>query len=180
VTDGANGDADGDPDHSDHQASTAPVEEVEDVVPAVGAVVVDRADGDAGGDDTATRQDRVLVVRDRGREAWAVPFGRVEPGESVRETVRRELQEEVSIQVRVDRLAGVYSAPDTQVFEHRSGRVLQFVTTLVVCSPVDAADPTPDGVENDRARFVPRDALPEMGFVGEWVRSALAGETTLR
>ncbi len=143
---------------------------IEDVVPAVGAVVVrERAP-----------VDRVLVVRDRTSGDWQVPFGRVEPGESVRETVRREVREEASIRVSVDRLAGVYSAPDTQVFEHRSGRVLHFLTTLVVCSPVEDDAPTPDGEETDRARFVARDALPEMAFVGEWVRDALAGETTLR
>jgi len=146
---------------------------IEDVVPAVGAVVV--RDGPA--------VDQVLVVRDRASGEWLVPFGRVEPGESVRETVRREVHEEASIRVSVDRLAGVYSAPDTQVFEHRSGRVLQFVTTFVVCSPVEDGDrpePTPDGDETDRARFVARDAMPEMDPVGEWVRDALAGETTLR
>lgn len=149
---------------------------IEAVVPAVGAVVV--------------RDDRVLVVRDVARAEWMVPFGRLESGESVRETVRREVREETSVAVRVDRLAGVYSHPDTQVLEHRSGRLLQFVTTLVVCSVVggDGSDsgpepepePEPDGEEVDRARFVSRAALPEMEPVGEWVRDALAGETTLR
>ena len=145
-----------------------PTQPIEDVVPAVGAVVV-RDPGPGTGE-------RVLLVRSRARGEWLVPFGRVEPGESVRETVRREVREEASVQVSVDRLAGVYSAPDTQVFEHRSGRVLHFVTTFVVCSPVTDAAPAPDGEETDRARFVARDELPEMGFVGEWVRTALSGE----
>lgn len=142
------------------------VEAIEDVVPAVGAVVV--------------HDDRVLLVRDRASGDWTPPFGRVEPGESVRETVRREVREEASVRVTVDRLAGVYSHPDTQVFEHRSGRVLQFVTTFVVCSPLDDPTPAPDGEEVDRARLVDRAALPEMVPVGEWVENALAGETTLR
>ncbi len=110
-----------------------------------------------------------------------IPFGRCETGESVRETVRRELREETSLNVRVDRLAAVYSAPSTQAYEHRSGRVLQFVTTLVVCSPVD--DPTlePGGEEVDQAQFVPRDELPDMAFLNDWVADALdSDEPTLR
>jgi len=151
-------------------ASTAadPATEIESVVPAVGAVVRD------GG--------RVLVVRDRARGDWLVPTGRLEPAESVREAVRREVREEAAVESRVDRLAGVYSDPSTQVFEHRSGAVNHFVTTLAVCSVPDAAgpDPAPDGEETDRARFVARGDLPEMDPVGDWVEAALAGETVLR
>ncbi len=152
-----------------------PVAAVEDVVPAVGAVVRERDPTD----------ERILVVRDRASGEWTVPFGRVESGESVRETVRREVREEAAVDVTIDRLAGVYSAPDTQVFRHRSGRVLQFVVTFVVCSPAGDpddgdGDPAPDGEETDRARYVTRDALPAMEPVDEWVRDALDGATTLR
>lgn len=147
--------------------------EIADVVPAVGAVVSTAGtDADADGGD-----EQVLLVHSRARDAWTVPFGRVDPGESVRQTVRREVREEASVTVRVDRLAGVYSDPETQVFEHRSGRLLQFVTTLVVCSPVEStSSPEPDGDEVDDAAFVSRQRLPEMPPTGEWVRAALDGD----
>ncbi len=136
-------------------------------VPAVGAVVV--------------HDDRVLLVHDRARDAWSVPFGRVEPGESVVTTARREVREEAAVTVRVERVAGIYSDPETQVFEHRSGRRLHFVTTLLVCSVTGESlpdpDPTPDGEEVDGARFVAVADRPPAPPTSEWVRAALADES---
>lgn len=63
---------------------------------AVGAVVV--------------RDGRLLLVR-RGRGvaagAWSLPGGRVEPGETLAEAVRRELREETGLDGEVGPLCGV-------------------------------------------------------------------------
>lgn len=131
-----------------------------DPVPAVAALVRDDAD-------------RVLAVRDRARDAWTLPLGHLEPGESVREAVRREVREEADVDVTVDRLAGVYSDPETQVVETPSGTV-QFVTTLVVCTH-EGGTPEGDGEETTDARFFDPGALPEMGPLDRWIEDALAG-----
>jgi len=71
--------------------STPPRPEV-----AVGAVVV--------------RDRRLLLVR-RGRGVgvglWSLPGGRVEPAETLAAAVRRELEEEVGLRVRVGPLCGI-------------------------------------------------------------------------
>lgn len=71
---------------------------------AVGAVCRD----DAG---------RLLVVR-RGRAPargrWAVPGGRVEPGEALTEAVAREVAEEAGIEVEVHGLVGVFEVRDEE------------------------------------------------------------------
>lgn len=43
------------------------------------------------------RDGRLLMVRKTGTEYWAIPGGHVEEGESVRQTLRRELQEELCV-----------------------------------------------------------------------------------
>lgn len=54
---------------------------------------------------------RVLLVRrayEPGKGLWSVPGGLIEVGETVEEAVRREVEEETGVAVRVDRLIGVF------------------------------------------------------------------------
>lgn len=47
---------------------------------------------------------------------WSLPSGRVEPGETVQEAVRRGVLEETGLAVRVVPLTGVYSEASAQAF----------------------------------------------------------------
>ncbi|HET6652834.1 MAG TPA: NUDIX domain-containing protein, partial [Nocardioides sp.] len=94
-------------------------------IACVGGVVVDR-----GG--------RFLLVR-RGREpskgSWSIPGGKVEPGESDREAVAREVLEETGLAVVVGELVGYVErpAPGGDVFAIRDFACLP-------ASYADAAD----------------------------------------
>jgi ADP-ribose pyrophosphatase YjhB (NUDIX family) len=55
------------------------------------------------------RDGKVLLVK-RGKEpykgCWSLPGGGVEPGESLRDAVKREVREETGLEVEVGRVAG--------------------------------------------------------------------------
>jgi 8-oxo-dGTP diphosphatase len=78
-------------------------------IAAVGAVVRDD-------------RERLLLVR-RGHEPglgrWSLPGGRVEPGESARQALVREVEEETGLRIVVTGLAGYVErpGPDGVVFE---------------------------------------------------------------
>ena len=80
-----------------------------------------RARIDCVGAIISDRSGRLLLVR-RGHEPakglWSVPGGRVEPGETDAEAVRREVLEETGLDVVVGTLAGQVErpAPDGGVF----------------------------------------------------------------
>ncbi len=54
----------------------------------------------------------MLLTKRADNGLWCLPGGGVDPGESVEETIVREVREETGLTVRVLRLAGVYSDPD--------------------------------------------------------------------
>ncbi|MHC3475093.1 NUDIX domain-containing protein [Streptomyces sp. 7R007] len=81
------------------------------VVPAAVALVRD----DAG---------RVLMVRRSDNGRWALPGGGHDVGESIGDTVVREVREETGIEVEVVALTGVYTDPG-HVMRYDDGEVRQ-------------------------------------------------------
>ncbi|MDN5795875.1 MAG: NUDIX domain-containing protein [Intrasporangium sp.] len=81
------------------------------VVPSVVAVVTDN-----GG--------RVLLIHKTDNNLWALPGGGHEIGESIAETVVREVKEETGYDVVVERVTGLYTNP-RHVMAYDDGEVRQ-------------------------------------------------------
>jgi 8-oxo-dGTP diphosphatase len=99
-------------------------------VPCVGAVITDEAG-------------RLLLVQ-RGHEPglglWSIPGGRVEPGETDAEAVRREVLEETGLRVTCGPLAGSVERPGRggTIYDIRDYRAM--VTGGRLAAGDDAAD----------------------------------------
>jgi len=93
---------------------------------------------------------RVLLVRQTyGRRSWELPGGGRQPRESLEQAVRREVREEIGVEVTTAELRGVYFEPsvDQHHFAFR-------------CELVVGADPKPSSPEILECRYWPLDALP--------------------
>lgn len=102
--------------------------------------------GDAGG---------VLLVRrgiEPGAGAWSFPAGYVNRGEVVEEAAVREVHEELNLEVRLDRLVGVYS------------RAQEPVVLVVYSGTIMGGQLAPDNVEVREVGYFPVDALPPLAF----------------
>lgn len=84
---------------------------INSVVPSVVAIVLD----DHG---------RVLLIHKTDNDLWALPGGGHEPGESIRDTVVREVKEETGYDVEVTGISGTYTNPG-HVMAYEDGEVRQ-------------------------------------------------------
>ena len=81
------------------------------VVPSVVAIVTDD-------------EDRVLLIHKTDNNLWALPGGGHEIGESIADTVVREVKEETGYDVEVQRVTGTYTNPG-HVMAYDDGEVRQ-------------------------------------------------------
>jgi ADP-ribose pyrophosphatase YjhB (NUDIX family) len=90
---------------------------------------------------------RVLLCHRTDRDAWNLPGGRVEAGESPWDAVTREVEEETGILMRVDRLLGIYSVPA------KNELVLNFLGSAI-------AGKVRLNAEADAIQWFPRGGIP--------------------
>jgi ADP-ribose pyrophosphatase YjhB (NUDIX family) len=81
------------------------------VVPSVTAVVQDD-------------RSRILLIHKTDNDLWALPGGGHDVGESIRDTVVREVKEETGYDVEVTRITGTYTNPN-HVIAYDDGEVRQ-------------------------------------------------------
>ena len=84
---------------------------INSVVPSVVAIVQDELG-------------RVLMIHKTDNDKWALPGGGHEPGESISDTVVREVKEETGYDVEVKTITGIYTNPH-HVMAYDDGEVRQ-------------------------------------------------------
>ena len=92
------------------------------IVPAASAVVVN----DDG---------QLLLQRRTDNDYWSLPGGAMEVGESIAQTIAREVREETGLEVETTRLVGIYSDP-RHVIAYSNGEVRQQFSICFACRVV--------------------------------------------
>lgn len=97
---------------------------------------------------------------DFGDAWWGLPGGLMELGESITDTLVREIYEETGLHIRATRLVGLYTSPDYDVI-YPSGDQVQQITACFACQ-VSAGALDTDADEIIEHRYCAPDALPRM------------------
>ena len=116
------------------------------VVPSVVAIVQD----DDG---------RVLMIHKTDNDKWALPGGGHEIGESIADTVVREVKEETGYDVEVETITGTYTDPG-HVMAYDDGEVRQQFSIAFRAKLIGGEAQTSD--ESDRVEWVEPAKLDEL------------------
>jgi ADP-ribose pyrophosphatase YjhB (NUDIX family) len=100
---------------------------------------------------------RLLIAKHNHIGTWSPPGGGLEPDEVPDEAVVREIREEVSLEIEVRGLIGVYGGPDFRT-TYLNGDRVSYMIAVYGCVPV-GGELKPDGEEIHDARFVTQDEV---------------------
>ena len=112
--------------------------------------------------------EKVLLTKREDFEVWCLPGGSVEEGESLAQAAQREAMEETGLEIRIERLVGVYSRP-----KWRSGGAHEI---LFAASPAGGGI-SPDPHEVIETGWFGPDDLPEpiLPWMVQEIQDALSG-----
>lgn len=94
---------------------------------------------------------KILLHRRSDNARWALPGGTMEIGESIGQTIVREVREETGLEVEIDHIVGIYSDPN-HVFAYDDGEVRQEFSVCFACRMVGGALQT--SAESTEVEFV--------------------------
>jgi ADP-ribose pyrophosphatase YjhB (NUDIX family) len=92
----------------------------------------------SGAAGAVVKDGKILLVRRHNlSRTWGIPGGVQELGETIRETVHREVLEEVGLDLRPTDLIGVYSGPQWNIDLPDGGGIQQLIVFFLVEGEVD-------------------------------------------
>lgn len=114
---------------------------------------------------------RLLIVRQRVSETrgWSLPGGKLEPGETLEEGLRREMREETGLDVRLVKQLYLCDKPEDGVVH---------ITFLLACDSLDGLRAPTNEHEStpiSGIAFVAPAELPAYGFTETWARLVAEG-----
>jgi ADP-ribose pyrophosphatase YjhB (NUDIX family) len=116
--------------------------------------------------------DVLLLRQTRGNKLWTLPGGKVRQRESLKEALRREVNEETGLQIQFIALADLFDRPQKAV-----------ITFLYIARIKGRSDIVqPRRPEIDTAKFsssIPRDATPSLQFFWKRMHEGAIGAQPL-
>jgi len=102
----------------------------------------------------------VLLERRSDNGEWDIPAGAVDPGETPREAITREVREETGLEVRVRGIAGVFGG-NRYRHTYEDGQRVEGFTVVFDCEAVGGTLGSRDG-EATRFEYHSADTLPPL------------------
>ena len=108
------------------------------------------------------QEGRLLLQEKSSGEAWSLPAGGVELGESPQEAIIREVMEETGYAVRIHGIISVFGGREFR-YTYPSGDRVQYVVTLFQCKIIGGSG-VPTDSETKSIKYFGRHETPELAL----------------
>ena len=118
------------------------------LIPGIAAVILDH--------------DGRILLQEKHDEAWSLPAGMIEPGESPREAIVREVREETGLVVTPGRILGVFGG-HTFRYSYPNGDSVEYTVILMRCSVLTDSGVISDN-ETKSMKYFDKHSMPELAL----------------
>ena len=120
-------------------------------------------------------ENQILLQKRADVGLWGIPSGHIEIGETVSKAAIREIKEESNLDIKIKKIIGIYSDPDSQVFIYPNGEVVHFITTCFLAEII-GGELKCNSDESLEMKFFELQDLPRhlMKMHPSWLKDALA------
>jgi ADP-ribose pyrophosphatase YjhB (NUDIX family) len=118
------------------------------MIPSVAAVILDSSNR--------------LLLQEKSSEAWSLPAGMIEPGESPNEAIVREVKEETGLIITPNKILGVFGGEQFRYIYPNGDRV-EYTVILMNCSIVGDTGEITDS-ETKSLQYYDKKSMPELAL----------------
>jgi 8-oxo-dGTP pyrophosphatase MutT (NUDIX family) len=105
---------------------------------------------------------RILLQEKSSGEAWSLPGGAIEPGETPEQAICREVREETGLLVEPRRIIGVYGGRHFR-YTYPNGDKVEYLVVLYLCVPTGTSSEPPDP-ETRSLRYFGKKEMPKLAL----------------
>ncbi|WP_258167922.1 NUDIX domain-containing protein [Paraburkholderia sp. BL21I4N1] len=105
---------------------------------------------------------KLLLQEKSSGEAWSLPAGGIELGESPQEAIAREVMEETGHAIRIHGILGVFGGRPFR-YTYPSGDQVEYVVTVFQCKIIGGSE-VPSDSETRSIQYFGRHEMPELAL----------------
>jgi len=103
-----------------------------------------------------------ILLQEKSEEAWSLPAGMIEPGESPREAIVREVQEEAGLVVVPCKILGVFGGKEFR-YIYPNGHQAEYTVILFKCDVEKDLGNISDS-ETESIRYFEKNKMPKLAL----------------